>query len=101
MIVRVVLIYLPEIDRSDYIHKGVSFAPKNKKHRKLNSAVLIDANSLTLNMSLTIGVFSFCVKLFRCRSPPKFKFKRKKLEWRKERWQKALKEENVRITLIH
>ena len=25
----------------------------------------------------------------------------KKLEWRKERWQKALKEENVRTTLIH
>lgn len=101
MVVRVVLIWLLEIDRGDFIHKGVSFAPNNKRHRKLNNVVLIDANSLTQNMSLTIGVFSFCVKLFRCRSPPKFKFKRKKLEWRKERWQKALKEENVRITLIH
>ena len=79
MIVRVVLIYLPEIDRSDYIHKGVSFAPKHKKPKKLNSAVLIDANSLTQNMSLTIGVFSFCVKIFRCRSPPKFEFKQKNL----------------------
>ena len=101
MIVRVVLICLLEIDRSDYIHKVVSFAHKRKKTRKLNNAVLIDANSLTQNMSLTIGVFSFCVKLFRCRSPAKFKFKQKKLEWRKERWQKALKEENVRTTLIH
>lgn len=100
MIVRVVLICLLEIDRSDYIHKGVSFAHKRKKTRKLNNAVLIDANSLTQNMSLTIGVFSFCVKIFRCRSPPKFKLY-KKLEWRKERWQKALKEENVRTTLIH
>ena len=62
MIVRVVLICLLEIDRSDYIHKGVSFAHKRKKTRKLNNAVLIDANSLTQNMSLTIGVFSFCVK---------------------------------------
>lgn len=79
MIVKVVLIYLLEIDRSNYIHKGVSFAHKRKKTRKLNNAVLIDANSLTLNMSLTIGVFSFCVKLFRCRSPPKFKFKQKNL----------------------
>lgn len=73
MIVRVVLICLLEIDRSDYIHKGVSFAHKHKKTRKLNNAVLIDANSLT------IGVFSFCVKIFRCRSPPKFKFKQKNL----------------------
>ena len=73
MIVRVVLICLLEIDRSDYIHKGVSFAHKRKKTRKLNNAVLIDANSLT------IGVFSFGVKLFRCRSPPKFKFKQKNL----------------------
>lgn len=70
MIVRVVLICLLEIDRSDYIHKGVSFAHKRKKTRKLNNVVLIDANSLT------IGVFSFCVKIFRCRSPPKFKFKK-------------------------
>ena len=31
MIVRVVLICLLEIDRSDYIHKGVSFAHKRKK----------------------------------------------------------------------
>ena len=54
MIVRVVLICLLEIDRSDYIHKGVSFAHKRKKTRKLNNAVLIDANSLTQNMSLTI-----------------------------------------------
>lgn len=68
MIARVVLICLLKIDRSDYIHKGVSFAHKRKKTRKLNNAVLIDANSLTQNMSLTIGVFSFCVKLFRCRS---------------------------------
>lgn len=79
MIARVVLIFLLKIDRSDYIHKGVSFAHKRKKTRKLNNAVLIDANSLTQNMSLTIGVFSFCVKFFRCRSPPKFKFKRKNL----------------------
>ena len=79
MIARVVLIYLLEFDRSDYIHKGVSFAHKRKKTRKLNNAVLIDANSLTQNTSLTISVFSFCVKLFRCRSPPKFKFKQKNL----------------------
>ena len=79
MIARVVLICLLKIDRSDYIHKGVSFAHKRKKTRKLNKAVLIDANSLTQNMSLTIGVFSFCVKNFRCRSPPKFKFKQKNL----------------------
>ena len=46
MIVRVVLICLLEIDRSDYIHKGVSFAHKRKKISKLNNAVLIDANSL-------------------------------------------------------
>lgn len=31
MIVRVVLICLLEIDRSDYIHKGVSFVHKRKK----------------------------------------------------------------------
>lgn len=73
MVVRVVLIWLLEIDRGDFIHKGVSFAPNNKRHRKLNNVVLIDANSLT------IGVFSFGVKLFRCRSPPKFKFKQKNL----------------------
>lgn len=79
MIARVVLICLLKIDRSDYIHKGVSFTHKRKKTRKLNNAVLIDANSLTQNMSLTIGVFSFGVKLFRCRSPPKFKFKQKNL----------------------
>ena len=51
MIARVVLICLLKIDRSDYIHKGVSFAHKRKKTRKLNNAVLIDANSLTQNMS--------------------------------------------------
>ena len=79
MVVRLVLIQLLELDRSDFIHKGVSFAPNNKRHRKLNIVVLVDANSLTLNMSLTIGVFSFCVKIFRCRSPPKFKFKQKNL----------------------
>ena len=79
MIARVVLICLLKIDRSNYIHKGVSFAHKRKKTRKLNNAVLIDANSLTQNMSLTISVFYFCVKLFRCRSPPKFKFKQKNL----------------------
>ena len=79
MFVRVVLICLLEIDRSEYIHKGVSFAHKRKKTRKLNNVVLIDANSLTQNMGLTIGVFSFCVKNFRCRSPPKFKFKQKNL----------------------
>lgn len=79
MVVRVVLIWLLEIDRGDFIHKGVSFAPNNKRHRKLNNVVLIDANSLTQNMSLTIGVFSFCVKPFRSRSPPKFKFKQKNL----------------------
>ena len=73
MIVRVVLICLLEIDRSDYIHKGVSFAHKRKKISKLNNAVLIDAKKLTKKMSLTIGVFSFSVKNFRCRSPPKFK----------------------------
>ena len=76
MVVRVVLIWLLEIDRGDFIHKGVSFAPNNKRHRKLNNVVLIDANSLTQNMSLTIGAF-FYVKVFRCRSPPKFKFKQK------------------------
>lgn len=59
--------------------KNYHFAHKRKKTRKLNNAVLIDANSLTQNMSLTIGVFSFCVKLFRYRSPPKFKFKQKNL----------------------
>lgn len=75
MIVRVVLICLLEIDRSKYIYKGVSLAHKRKRTRKLNNAVLIDANSLTQNMSLTIGVFY--VKIFRCRSPPKFKFKQK------------------------
>ena len=79
MIARVVLIYLLEFDRSDYIHKGVSFAHKRKKISKLNNAVLIDANSLTQNMSLTIGVFSFCIKIFRCRSPPSFNFKNLKL----------------------
>lgn len=83
MIVRVVLICLLEIDRSDYIHKGVSFAHKRKKTRKLNNAVLIDANSLTQNMSLTIGTF-FYVKIFRCRSPPKFKFKQKNLNREKK-----------------
>lgn len=36
MIARVVLICLLKIDRSDYIHKGVSFAHKRKKTRKLN-----------------------------------------------------------------
>ena len=40
MIARVVLICLLKIDRSDYIHKGVSFAHKRKKTRKLNNAVL-------------------------------------------------------------
>ena len=64
-------------NREKIFHKGVSFAHKRKKTRKLNNVVLIDANSLTQNMSLTIGVFSFCVKIFRCRSPPKFKFKQK------------------------
>lgn len=59
MIVRVVLICLLEIDRSDYIHKGVSFAHNSKKTRKLNNAVLIDANSLTQNMSLTMASFLF------------------------------------------
>ena len=79
MIARVVLICLLKIDKSDYIHKGVSFAHKRKKTRKLNNAVLIDANSLTHKKSLTIGVFSFCVKIFRCRSPPSFNFKNLKL----------------------
>ena len=35
MIARVVLICLLEIDRSDYIHKGVSFAHKRKKNKKI------------------------------------------------------------------
>lgn len=50
---------LLEIDRSEYIHKGVSFAHKRKKTRKLNSTVLIGANNLTQNMSLTIGIFFY------------------------------------------
>lgn len=75
MIVKVVLIYLLEIDRSDFIHKGVSFAPKDKRHKRLNNVVLIDADSLTLNMSLTIGVFSFALKAYKCRGPPTFNFK--------------------------
>ena len=91
MIVRVVLICLLEIDRSDYIHKGVSFAHKRKKTRKLNNVVLIDANSLTQNMSLTIGVFSFCVKIFRCRSPPSFNFKNLKLNGGKKDGRKPKK----------
>ena len=82
MIVRVVLICLLEIDRSKYIYKGVSFAHKRKKTRKLNNAVLIAADNLTQNMSLTLGAF-FYVKFFRCRSPPKFKFKQK--TWVEER----------------
>ena len=88
MIARVVLICLLKIDRSDYIHKGVSFAHKRKKTKKLNNAVLIDANSLTQNMSSTISVFSFCVKIFRCRSPPKFKFKQKNLNGGKKNGRK-------------
>lgn len=79
MIARVVLIYLLEFDRSDYIHKGVSFTPNGRKKKKINNAVLIDANSLTHKTSLTIGVFSFCIKIFRCRSPPSFNFKNLKL----------------------
>ena len=47
MIVRVILICLLEIDRRDYIHKGVSFAHKHKKIKKLNNVVLIDVNCLT------------------------------------------------------
>ena len=34
MVVRVVLIWLLEIDRGDFIHKGVSFAPNNKSNEK-------------------------------------------------------------------
>ena len=60
----------------------VSFAHKRKKIRKLNNAVLIAADNLTQNMSLTIGAF-FYVKIIRCRSPPKFKFKQK--TWIEER----------------
>lgn len=54
---------LLEIDRSEYIHKGVSLAKKRKKTRKLNIAVLIGANNLTQNMSLTIGIFFYGIKM--------------------------------------
>ena len=62
MIARVVLICLLKIDRSDYIHKGVSFAHKHKKIKKLNNAVLIDANSLTqlfVFVLVLISIFLF------------------------------------------
>ena len=61
----------------------------------------LEAECSSKRLGTIFGFFNVCRKLANCRSPPKFKFKRKKLEWRKERWQKALKEENVRITLIH
>ena len=42
-------------------------------------------------------------KLCKCRSPPFINFELKKFEIdrRKERWQNAQKEENIRIILIH
>ena len=64
MIVRVVLICLLEIDRSDYIHKGVSFAHKRKKTRKLNfmsgiilaMALSIDSVAVGMGAGLLEGV---------------------------------------------
>jgi hypothetical protein len=46
---------------------------------------------------------SFCISIKRCRSPPFINLILKKIQIdrRKERWQNAQKEENIRITLIH
>lgn len=51
-----------------------------------------------------IGVFLylFTGKLCKCRSPPFISLIKKiQIDRRKERWQNALKEENIRIILIH
>ena len=68
MIERNIHDYSNRIDRSAYVYKGVLFSPKPKGNVTLY--VFIDANSLTLTKSFTIGVFSFGLKIFRCRSPP-------------------------------
>lgn len=45
--------------------------------------------------------FFVCFGLSRCRSPPLFNLNLKKqIEWRKEKWQNAQKEENIRIIHI-
>ena len=42
-----------------------------------------------------------CFRLENCRSPPLFNLiLKKQIEWRKERWQIAQKEENIGIILI-
>lgn len=51
-----------------------------------------------------IGFFLYILigKLCKCRSPPFYQFEMKKqIDRRNERWQNALKEENIRIILIH
>lgn len=47
-------------------------------------------------------LYLFIGKLCKCRSPPFYQFEiKKQIDRRKERWQNALKEENIRIILIH
>ena len=73
-----VLIVLLVYDRKNCYFKGIFFTPRP-------------------NQSVEVYVFCFVLNNFRCRSPPTFNFKNKKIEWRKYKWTKDQKEESIEI----
>ncbi len=90
-----VLIVLLVYDRKNCYFKGIFFTPR--PNQSVEVYVFYDADNLTQLMSLIIGVFCFVLNNFRCRSPPTFNFKNKKIEWRKYKWTKDQKEESIEI----
>lgn len=73
---------------------------------KLEDFKLFDSYKLKAECSskcvgTIFGFFFVCRKMANCRSPPLFNLiLKKQIEWRKERWQIAQKEENIGIIHI-
>lgn len=94
-----VLIVLLVYDRKICYFKGISFTPRPNPSEVVYA--FYDADNLTQLMSLIIGVFCFVLNILRCRSPPTFNLKKKKIEWRKHKWTKDQKEESIEIILMY
>ena len=81
---------------------------ERKYYKGLKNVIKEIVNKIR-NAHISLNKGFMCVFLFvarngqvRCRSPPFINLIKKiQIDRRKERWQNALKEENIRIILIH
>ena len=75
----------------------------SKVYRGNNFFDLIFAECKARLLSFAFGVFLYSKQLItiHCISPPFYQFVKKRIDRRKEKWQNAQKEENIRIILIH